>query len=755
MTSSVFHRNKCSFLASKSLAIATLSFILVATKTTAVYAFAPCHFAPVFPIGHSTVTSTTTTTTTLQADKNDVDDDYNNRRERDNNDDDWRAFRARLVRDGLPFLSKDNDLLKNSNNNTQKYHHRYAHESANLVEVGTILLSVPTTDLCQALEQQYWHRSVVLITSISKDRVNGDEEISVPKDQLAQGKGRGRWSYKGILLNRMTDLISDDDNGNEWNVWHGGDLASLDSTSDQTEFTCLHSLSDEPTLQKVSTKLVGKMHQTTLDHARSFCDATKRNNSSDFITFEGFCSWRPGQLEIEMGKERGEWVAISVDEDSIQDELRRVVKGPVSFGGNSSGIKKGNKLVASAAAHGLLWQGTRMWHNLFNLVGREESEVIERIPSGQLEFYDQMLNVWAEENLTKGRDRGNVDNSNDNKEEEKEGSDDNSNFGNRDDSSNLIGPGTLVRASSHVPNNALLYDQEFIRSTILILEETPEATVGLLLNHPLAAEVECVEGEVSPLPLRYGGPIDVRDWKAAGMIEGDDYFDGDYTNNSEENDIYEGFVDYINDLESSNIHEDNIYDDDSESGYYDEEEEGDDSPFIWLHRDTALGSRGADCGGGSSLGTSGVWLIQEEEVLDALRSGTLRHEDTMVFSGVCIWEKAPDLGSIGGGLREQIDVLRTLEVARGCNQRKDRNIIESVWNILSRRQKVLTKDSLDSNIDAMISAWAVGTSKVSAPITVNSSSREALSDAALRGWVAVNLLGDPLETLVEVKKITG
>merc|ERR1712238_644590 len=223
-------------------------------------------------------------------------------------------------------------------------------------------------------------------------------------------------------------------------------------------------------------------------------------------------------------------------------------------------------------------------------------------------------------------------------------------------------------------------------------------------------------GEVSSLPLRYGGPIDVRDWKAAGMIEGDDYFDGDYTNNSEENDIYEGFVDYINDLEASNIHEDNIYDDDSESGYYDEEEEGDDSPFIWLHRDTALGSRGADCGGGSSLGTSGVWLIQEEEVLD---------------------------------------VLRTLEVARGCNQRKDRNIIESVWNILSRRQKVLTKDSLDSNIDAMISAWAVGTSKVSAPITVNSSSREALSDAALRGWVAVNLLGDPLETLVEVKKITG
>ncbi|KAL7455343.1 hypothetical protein ACHAWC_006874 [Mediolabrus comicus] len=120
----------------------------------------------------------------------------------DDNDDveEWRAFRARLVQNGLPSL----DNPKNSTT-TSSSNNRYAHITTPLVEVGSILLSIPTTDLCQALEQQYWHRSVVLITEVSNNLVNGSIETDVPEDELAMGDKRGRWSYRGLLLNRCTN----------------------------------------------------------------------------------------------------------------------------------------------------------------------------------------------------------------------------------------------------------------------------------------------------------------------------------------------------------------------------------------------------------------------------------------------------------------------------------------------------------------------------------------------------------------------
>ena len=39
--------------------------------------------------------------------------------------------------------------------------------------------------------------------------------------------------------------------------------------------------------------------------------------------------------------------------------------------------------------------------------------------------------------------------------------------------------------------------------------------MGIILNHPCACELECLEEE-SPFPLRYGGPIDARGWKVRG-----------------------------------------------------------------------------------------------------------------------------------------------------------------------------------------------------------------------------------------------
>ena len=56
-----------------------------------------------------------------------------------------------------------------------------------LVEVGSVLVSMPTPDPCQALERQYWHRVVVLITRVSDNAAFGNVDDSVPEDQLAWG----------------------------------------------------------------------------------------------------------------------------------------------------------------------------------------------------------------------------------------------------------------------------------------------------------------------------------------------------------------------------------------------------------------------------------------------------------------------------------------------------------------------------------------------------------------------------------------
>ena len=127
--------------------------------------------------------------------------------------------------------------------------------------------------------------------------------------------------------------------------------------------------------------------------------------------------------------------------------------------------------------------------------------------------------------------------------------------------------------------------------------------------------------------------------------------------------------------------------------------------------------------------------------------------NVVVFAGVCIWEKGPDLGKVGGGLREQIDVMQSLEVVD--QSQSDDDVVEAVWNILSQKQQILAKETLDSNVDATIAAWEASCSNKSnnqqAPDNDNLS-RIQLADAALKAWIGRSLLDDPLGTLVEVKK---
>ena len=668
----------------------------------------------------STVIAFTSYTTTIAPTRNKVIFDTALQSKNSGDDEEWREFRARLVKNGLPSEESTSSSSASRNTDKRDTSITYAHECTPLVEVGTILLSIPTTDLCQALEQQYWHRACVLVTEAAEDIQVGNIETA-PEDQLSQGDNRGRWSYRGILLNRYTDLCFDSETGEQstgkgWNVHRGGDLLGLNSSDGHTEFTCLHKLSfEDDRVKQVSKKLVGDLSIISLDDAQMLCRESDYS-PSDFYTFGGFCSWRPGQLEREMGEGRHEWLALSVDHNSILNELKQQM--------DDCTIVKKFSNNGKSTSNGFLESGTMMWRNFLSMIEISEEKATERIPNGQLDFYDRMNQVWAVENLL---------------------FDENEDVDSEDvaDSTEKIEPGTLIRSSPLMTNDMLLYEQEFLRSTILVIEEKSDATVGLLLNHPLAAAIDCVEGK-DAMPLRYGGPIDILSWKDGTYIGDDieddivDIADNEDDDEDDDDEMYEDFLEYKA-LDEGEIDFD-----------FDGENVDEESPFLWLHRDVALGSKGEKNGGGKRLGSSDVWLIEENDALEALQSGLLCQEDTMIFNGVCIWEKDEKLGESGGGLREQIDVLKSFEIVESNDY--DDDAIESVWDILTESQCILVKETLDANIEGSISAWESCDGVTSSRSrTVMAEDRSALCDAALRAWVGINLLGDPLGTLVEVR----
>ena len=78
---------------------------------------------------------------------------------------------------------------------------------------------------------------------------------------------------------------------------------------------------------------------------------------------------------------------------------------------------------------------------------------------------------------------------------------------------------------------------------------------------------------------------------------------------------------------------------------------------------------------------------------------------------------------------------------------------------MGQRQEILSKDTLDYNVDAVGDAWAACSGAVEGgddmdrgvATRLSCSGREDLADATLRAWLGVNLLGDPFGNLVEVK----
>lgn len=175
----------------------------------------------------------------------------------------------------------------------------------------------------------------------------------------------------------------------------------------------------------------------------------------DFQVYCGFAGWSPGQLQKEL--ERKNWYMASVDSQTILQEL----------------LNQGKDDELNIDSFGL-----ETWRRFAERIGRVNDTTIEAAER----FDDCMLLEWIRAKLMSNEE---------------------------DDDDDVPplpptrAPGTVLRACRPF----LLNSQEFHKSLLLVLEDTPNALIGVLLNLPGA---DCVTIEEETLSIRHGGKYGVK-----------------------------------------------------------------------------------------------------------------------------------------------------------------------------------------------------------------------------------------------------
>ena len=139
---------------------------------------------------------------------------------------------------------------------------QWAYDSGDVIEQGAVILGGVEQEFGFGLRQQYFHKALILVL---------DHEESV--------------FTKGILLNRPTDLLLEDDinPGKKWRVWFGGDVQGIHSQ--RPDITCLHSIKD-PRATKASIPVMKSIQWTSFENAKKLVKAGVAE-VNDFWTFVG------------------------------------------------------------------------------------------------------------------------------------------------------------------------------------------------------------------------------------------------------------------------------------------------------------------------------------------------------------------------------------------------------------------------------------------------------------------------------------
>jgi len=394
---------------------------------------------------------------------------YNDSGDGGGSDEDWRDFRAKLV---MKFRDDEKDGSSSGSESKSKCIStggRWAYESGDAIEKGSIILACPEQDFGLGLRQQYFHKSLVLV---------------IYHEELA--------FTKGIVLNRPTDLVLGDDafvnaDGSplhdtkpdrHWKIWFGGEVRGLDSGD--PEQCCLHSLTSDAALE-VSERVLKNISWTTMSGARKLVNEGHAN-AEDFLVFCGYAGWSAGQLVDEIN--RKSWYMLQTDDKTLLEEIQKTddAKDPQRAGLDT-------------------------WKMLMEMIGKGDE-----VKESQGGFDDLMLKEWAKQRMVYNDGDDDVEIADKRQEEESDAA-----FERVERARGSIRPGTIIRAASSVDTGNeqpfLLDDQEFLQSILLIIQDDEHITVGIILNLPSAhkIDIEMGDGEkaqsedVVTIPQRYGG----------------------------------------------------------------------------------------------------------------------------------------------------------------------------------------------------------------------------------------------------------
>eukprot|EP00536_Pseudo-nitzschia_multiseries_P014813 jgi/Psemu1/215953/e_gw1.770.2.1 len=618
---------------------------------------------------------------------------------------------------------------------SHEHEHEHEHESSCVIREletvddlrdGSLVLSRVESSLgCHDLRQPYFHKAVILIL---------DHD---PEDFT-----------QGVLLNRASDLTLDDrdivymevEDGDDeyddehddeydddeinisegelvtpsvfdrddsvpppmpssWRIHFGGDIGGW--YEEVPQLLCLHGISSEAALA-VSDPIFGLndgVFITSHLGARSLVESGEAV-SDDFYTFSGFCGWEKGQLQREV--DRGSWCLASFTASANvtnagEDELLR---------------ENTNRHKLMDLIHKYSWKnadykpqsgGLEFWHELMNNIGKDDVKPLpnhKTMDEGESNnqpqpFSDLMVKEWSTQRLLVTKDKssnGNADDAtfdggNENSERE---------FTSQIDDADIFRAlkaaanptpfmlGAILRGSSSPSSPYLTSAQLFHKSTILLLQDTPDASVGVLLNLPTKdSYILHIDDRDYQFPVRYGGP--------SGKGSEDD-------------------------------------------------------PYFWFHDNDVLKEEGIGLPVSFSNAhpersdPHGIHVCDLEDVKEAILRQLATEDEFLLVQGFCVWEKeAESTGGVTGQILN--GNLEDTELQTAVQRKK-------FWRSLLGQKQLLSEDCVRKNFELSQLAWHSGGGSIKedeqdirrvfeSDVTVSK-----LADDALFVWMKIFLLGN-------------
>ena len=498
-----------------------------------------------------------------------------------------------------------------------------------------------------------------------------------------------------------------------WRIHFGGDIGGW--YEEVPQLLCIHGLSSEAALAVSDPifRLEDGVFITSHFGAQSLVESGEAT-SDMFYTFSGFCGWEKDQLQREI--DRGSWCLASFAE-SGEAQLDATVES--SSSPNDDTKEEDNtesETKEQQHQHTLMrliekysWKnpdykpqsgGLGFWHDLMADLGKDSVEPMPlKITKSDYalpqRFSDLMVKEWSTQRLLVAKESGTKDNDdsgNVHEDEEFDGEEPVSQIDDADIFRALkaaSGPtpvlaGSILRGSAS-SSPYVLSGQLFHKATILLLQETEEASVGVILNLPTKdAYILQIGIKDYNFPIRYGGP----------------------------------------------------------SGKEDEEH-----PYFWFHDSEILKDEGIGMPVSYSNDNPErndprcIYACELEDVQEAIECKLASEDDFLLVQGFCAWEK--ETGLAGGVTGELLN--GNLENAQLRTTEKR----EKMWKALLRQKQLMSEDCLRSNLALSLQAWKHGgegpideDQNGSRRVFESTVDIKQLADDALFVWMKIFLLGN-------------